>query len=92
MEVSIMLYGITFIDGGYRPAIAKEGRIWTQVVYNDGSTVKVKRTKEHLDFKPINNYTLPKLARRMLRSRNGLGCKKHVTKTARAILNTAKES
>ena len=85
-----MLHGITFIDGGYRPAIAKEGRIWTQVVYNDGSLVKVKRVKEKLSFRPID-YTLPKLARKMLRSRNTLGAKKSFTKTARAILKEAKE-
>jgi len=85
-----MLHGITFIDGCYRPAIAKEGRIWTQVVYNDGSRVKTKRTKEHLTFKPID-YTLPKMARKMLRSRSTLGIKKSFTKTARAILKEAKE-
>ena len=83
-----MRHGITFIDGGYRPAIAKEGRVWTQVVFNDGATVKVKRTKEHLSFKSIDT-PLPRLARRMLRSRNILGCKKTVTKTARKILKEA---
>ena len=86
-----MLYGTTFIDGGYRPVIAKQGRIWTQVVFNDGGSVRVKRTKERLQFKPIPNYTITKLANRMLRSRNGLGIKKQVSKTARAILKEAKE-
>ena len=86
-----MLYGITFIDGGYRPAIAKQGRVWTQVVFTDGATVKVKRVKMPLQFKAIP-YTLPRLARRMLRSRNVLGCKKTITKTARKLLNEAKES
>jgi len=85
-----MQHGITFIDGGYRPAIAKVGRIWTQVVYNDGSSVKVKRTKDVLIFKPIDKYPLRRLAMRFLRSRNKLGTKKHVSKTARAILNDAK--
>ena len=85
-----MLYGTTFIDGGYRPAIAKQGRIWTQVVFNDGNTLKVKRVKDTLTFKPLPNYTLPKLARKMLRPRNTLGCKKSFTKAARAILNEAK--
>ena len=87
-----MLYGTTFIDGGYRPVIAKQGRIWTQVVFNDGNTMKVKRTKEALRFKPLPTYTLPKLARKMLRSRNTLGIKKSFTKTARAILTEAKLS
>jgi hypothetical protein len=91
MEVS-MLYGITFIDGGYRPAIAKQGRVWTQVVFNDGGAVRVKRTKEHLRFSPLPNYTITKLANRMLRSRNCLGIKKQVSKTARAILKEAKQS
>jgi len=87
-----MLYGITFIDGGYRPAIAKQGRIWTQVVFNDGNTIKVKRVRDSLTFKPLPTYTLPKLARKMLRSRNVLGVKKHFTKGARAILTEAKQS
>ena len=87
-----MLFGITFIDGGNRPAIAKQGRVWTQVVFNDGSVVKVKRTKAHITFRPIPNYTLPKMARKFLRPRNTLGTKKTFTKAARAILKEAKES
>ena len=86
-----MLYGITFIDGGYRPAIAKEGRIWNQVVFVDGSSVRVTRTKANLTFTPIPKYTLTRLANRWLRSRNSLGTKTHISKAARKILKEAKE-
>ena len=85
-----MLYGITFIDGGYRPAIAKQGRVWTHVVFNDGSVVKVKRTKGRVKFSPAPNYTQRKLAMRFLRAKNALGIKKTFTKAAKAILIEAK--
>ena len=88
-----MRYGITFIDGGYRPAIAKEGRLWTQVVFQDGSRVRVKRTKSALQFRPLGNgYTLRKFAIRLLRRKNSLGIKRHITKGAKDILLEAKEN
>lgn len=87
-----MLYGVTFIDGAYRVAIAKEGRVWNHIVFMDGNKVRAQKTKEHLTFKPAGDKysTLPKLARRMLRPRTALGTRKYFSKAARAILKEAK--
>lgn len=85
-----MKYGLTFVNGGYRPAIAKEGPKWTQVVCLDGSTVKVRRVRGTLPFRRLQGYTLRQLAIRMLRRENVLGVKMHVTRSARKILEEAK--
>ena len=87
-----MKYGTTFIDGGFRPAIGKEGPKWTQVVFRDGNQIRVSKVKTPQRFTPIAGrkpYTLVKLARRLLRSRNSMGSKMHVSKTAKKILREA---
>ncbi len=85
-----MRHGRAYVNGGFRPAIGKEGPKWTQVVYVDGSTVKVTRCLGNLEFKPIEGFTLRTLAARMLCRKNGLGTKMHVTKGARKILKEAR--
>jgi len=88
-----MLHGITFIDGGWRPAIAKEGRKWTQVVYTDGSSVRVKKVKACPKFKPLACFDdQHHFCKRMLAKKNCLGIKKHFSKAALAILKEGLES
>lgn len=82
-----MLHGTAFVKGGFRPVIVKQGHKWNHVVYNDGSNVRVHKTKEVVSFRPLRGYeNCVKLARRMLRPRNCLGVKKDITKGARRIL------
>jgi hypothetical protein len=82
-----MLFGVTFIDGGFRPAIAKEGIKWNQIVVRDGSRIVVRkvRSSERLNFRPITGYTQEKLAKAFLR-RTSLGTKVTITKGAKNIL------
>jgi hypothetical protein len=85
-----MKYGVMFIDGGFRPAIVKEGRKWNQAVIQDGTKVRVRKIRKDLRLRPIAHYTQQQLARRMLRRKNCLGVKRKFTKAARLILNEAK--
>jgi hypothetical protein len=89
MEMSDIIFGSVFIEGGFRPAIVKEGRIWNQVVIIDGPTVVTRKTKEKLKVNPIAGYDLVKLAARMSRKKNSLGQKVHISKSAKAILEEA---
>lgn len=81
-----MRHGYVFVAGGFRPAVTKEGPKWTQVVYLDGSRVRVKRVKGKLEHRPVAGYTTIKLARKFLKPRNCLGVKMSVSKTARKLL------
>lgn len=86
-----MLYGITFIDGGFRPAIAKQGPKWTHVVMIDGTRVVTRRVKNNAvgRFRTLSEYSLAKMAKRFLRKKNCLGLKMTVAKSARRILEEA---
>lgn len=84
-----MQYGYAWVDGGYRVAIGKPGRRWTHMVYQDGSTVRVQREEGAVQFRPIQGYTLPQLARSLLKPRNALGLKRTIMSGARAILKEA---
>jgi hypothetical protein len=84
-----MLHGHTFIDGGFRPVISKEGPKWTQVVFLDGDKVRVKRVRGNLQYRPIDGYTLRRMARKFLQPRNCLGTKTQISKTARKLLKEA---
>lgn len=85
----MIICGATFIENGYRVAVAKPGRKWMQVVFMDGSNIRVRRVASDQQFKPIPEYSLKKLARRFLRPRSSLGIKKNISKRARAILREA---
>lgn len=85
-----MKYGRAYVNGGFRPAIGKVGPKWTRVVYLDGTNVKMTKHKGSLEFQPIKGYNLQALACRMLRRKNSLGIKIHVSKSARKILQEAK--
>ena len=84
-----MRHGYVFVDGGFRPAITKEGPKWTQVVYLDGSRVRVRKVKGVLEHRDINGYTTSKMARKFLKPRNCLNVKMHVSKAARKLLKEA---
>jgi len=83
-----MNHGITFVDGGWRPAIAKTGTKWTQIVFLDGSNVIVRKVKntERIKFLPIQNYTIEKLSQAFMKRTNCLGIKMHQSRAAKAIL------
>jgi hypothetical protein len=88
----MLKFGRTFVDGGFRPVVAKEGPKWTQVVLHDGGRVRVKRVRGKLDYSPMygprGEYTLSKVARAFLR-RNKHGIRFAITKGARKILTEA---
>ena len=86
-----MQSGYTYIDGGFRVAICKEGRKWNQVVYIDGGTVRCRRTKERLTFRDCG-IPMTKLAKRMLRKRSALGTKKVINKGAAKVLTEAAQT
>jgi len=89
MKTLTILAGRTYVDGGFRPALAKIGPKWLQVVYIDGARVKVKRipNDRRQRFADLpGEYTAAKLARAMLKPRNCLGIKMIVSKSARQIL------
>ena len=85
-----MRYGRTFVEGGFRVAIVKEGPKWAKAVFIDGSNVKVRKVKGAMTITPIEGYTLRKLACVMLRRKNSLSGKRHISKGARKILEDAK--
>ncbi len=85
-----MKYGRAYVNGGFRPAIGKEGPKWTQVVYVDGSTVKVTRCLGNLEFTPLTGYTLQTLASRFLCRKNHFGTKMYISRRARKILKEAR--
>lgn len=85
-----MEFGTAFIKGGFRPVIIKDGRKWSQIVLVDGASIIVaKKRVGKIRVKPLNGYTLDKLAKRLLRPRNVLGIKMSISKAARAILSEA---
>lgn len=95
----MMEHGITHIDGGFRCAICKPGRKFNHVVFLDGPNIRVKkvRANQPVKFSPIggtkqHRFSLPYLAKRMLRQRTALGTKKHITKGARRILEEAAQT
>ena len=85
-----MKHGSVFINGGFRPAIVKEGPKWSQVVFINGTHVIMRKVRGKLNAKPINGYSSRKLASALLRRKNVLGLKMHISKTARRILEEAR--
>lgn len=81
----MLISGRTFIDGGFRPAIIKQGHKWSQVVYIDGSRVRVKKVRGEQKVTPAYG-DIKTLARAFSKRYNVLGIKMHVTKTAKSIL------
>jgi transcription termination factor Rho len=86
-----MKHGRVFIDGGFRPAVIKEGPKWSQVVYINGTHVKVKRVKGSINVNPLHEkVTLRLLAQKLSCRTNCLGLPMPITKGARAILTEAR--
>lgn len=85
-------HGRVFVAGGFRPAIIKEGPKWSQVVYIDGTSIRVRKVKGKLELSPITGLTRKGIAYRMLRPKNVLGVKQKATRTAKRILREAVES
>jgi hypothetical protein len=81
-----LLYGRTFIDGGFRCAIAQPGRKWLRVAYiADGNQLVCDRVAaaEAGYFRPLPGYdSAPKMARAMLRGRKVA----QMSKSARQLL------
>ncbi len=62
------VYGITWVDGGYRAAVGVQGPKWARLVcFKSGGLVCVRRVKGHPDFSPAAGYTAEKMARRFLK-------------------------
>lgn len=85
--------GTFYIDGGYRPCIAKKGHKWTYIMYLRGSGVRCKRLKNRKTGipKPIvgmKSYSLQQLACEFLRKKSALGTTRHIPKKAEQLLNT----
>jgi hypothetical protein len=87
-----MEHGRVFVDGGFRVAIVKQGPKWAKVVFISDHGVIVHKVKGIMTIKPIPGYTNHKLACVMLRRKNSLGCKRHISKPARHLLEEAKAS
>lgn len=87
----MILHGTTYIDNGFRPAIAKVGTKWTHVVYLDGNKIVCKRKKQIPEFKDMN-ITLKRMANKFLQKKTTFGGEKYFSKAALKILNEAKES
>jgi hypothetical protein len=85
-----MNYGIAFIEDGFRPVITKEGPKWTHVVFIDGIQVKTLRVKGQVRCRDMGEqWTMKKLATRLLRKKNCLGLSVQITKGAQKILREA---
>lgn len=86
--MSELLCGRIFIEGGYRPAVLKINRKKTQVVFLDGTRVRVTTisTNELPRMQHVRGYHVPGLAHAMLKRRNVLGIRQHISLGARAIL------
>jgi len=84
-----MNHGRAFVDGGFRVVVTKEGPKWTQIVYMDGSRIRLTKVKGSLECRPLEGLTLSSLARQMLRPRNSLGLKVSISKGARNLLKEA---
>lgn len=90
----MIIFGNAFVNNGIRPVVAKEGPKWTQVVYHDGSEVKVKKVRGKISCQPLygcKGYTLRMIATRFLRRKNAIGGKVTISKAAKKILLEAKE-
>ena len=85
-----MKYGRVYIEGGFRPAIVKEGRLWSRVVYNKGSYIKCKRVRGDVKCQSITGITLKQMARQFSRKKNCLGINMTIMKTARPVLKEAR--
>lgn len=87
-----MKHGSVFIDGGFRPAIVKEGNKWSQVVYISGSHVKVKKVRGEVPTRPLpEKLTIGLLAQKLSCKTNCLGLPMNISKGARAILSEARK-
>ena len=82
--------GRVFINGGFRPAIVKQGHKWSQVAYIDGSRVRVKRVKGMVKVVPAYG-DLKTLASAFLRRKNVLGLTMHISKGAKQLLQQARQ-
>jgi hypothetical protein len=87
-----MKHGRVFIDGGFRPAIVKEGPKWSQVVFISGSHVKVKKVRGSVKADPLpEKLTLRLLAQKLGCKTNALGLPMTISKGARAILTEVRK-
>ena len=87
-----MKHGRVFIDGGFRPAIIKEGPKWSQVVYISGSHVKVKKVRGEVKAAPLpDKLTIKLLAQKLACKTNALGLPMTISKGARAILSEVRK-
>lgn len=87
-----MKHGSVFIDGGFRPAIVKEGPKWSQVVFISGTHVKVKKVRGEVPTRPLpEKLTMRLLAQKLACKTNCLGLPMTISKGARAILTEVRK-
>lgn len=79
-------HGRMHIDGGFRPVIIKESRLWSEVIYIDGSWVRRRRVRNEQVGEPkvMQGWCAKRFARILLRSG------KEMTKRTRSILKEVK--
>jgi len=83
-------HGRVYVEGGFRPAIVKEGRIWSSLVYTKGSYVKFKRVRGDVEVQPLTGLTLKKMARQLSCRKNCLGIRMTIHKNAMRVLKEAR--
>jgi len=80
------VFGVTWVDGGYRAAVGIQGPKWARLVcFKSGGFVCIRRVKGHPDFMPATGYTAEKMARRFLKA----GARRS-SKAARKLLTQIK--
>lgn len=79
-------HGRLYVDGGQRPVIIKEARLWSEVFYIDGSWIRRKRIRNTQVGEPriLPGWEAKKFARFLLRTG------KHMTKRTYAVLRSVK--
>lgn len=84
--------GTFYIDGGFRPCIAKSGSKWAYLIYLKADKVKAKKIRNQKTGvpKPIvgkKEYPVEELARCFLKGKSCLGKRRKMNKLTENILN-----
>ena len=79
-------HGRLHIDGGFRPVIVKENRLWSEVIYIDGSWIRRRRIRNEQvgDVRVITGWDAKRFA--LFLRRSG----KYMTRRTASILREVK--
>jgi len=84
--------GTFYIDGGFRPCIAKSGRKWAYLIYIRANKIRCKKIRNQKTGVPkpivgMKQYTIQDLAKAFLKKKTCYGTqRKPMSKKAESIL------